>query len=107
MPVVIENALHPAATYVAIGTVGENGRVLDRNVDLIVIAVRDPAANLFRIRLARIQHHVEGVMDVIGAALLTQQRGEFLFAPRGIGHSTISMPSHATSIPRRVSSARS
>ena len=37
-------------------------------------------------------------MDVIRAALVAQPRFELLSAPRDRGHSTISMPSHATSI---------
>ena len=45
-------------------------------------------------------------MDVIGAALAAQLRLELLAAPGGGAHRSISMPSRATSTPRRTSSAR-
>ena len=44
--VVVEDALHPVAPHRAIRAVGEDRGVLDRDADLVVEAVRDPAADL-------------------------------------------------------------
>src|SRR5215470_11711488 len=104
MAVVIENPLHPVAPHRAVIAVGKHGRILDRNADLVIETVGHPAADLFRLRAPRIQHHVERMVNVIGAALVTQSLFEFLARP---AHRAISMPSKATSIPRRTSSARS
>ena len=73
---------------------------LQRNADLVVEAIGDPAANLLGVRCAGVQHHVERMMDVIRATLLAQLRLE-LFPTPGLApaHSTISMPSYATSMP--------
>src|SRR5439155_1045145 len=103
--VVIENALYPVAPHATVVAIGEDGGVLDGNADLVIEAVRHPAANLRRRGLAGIQHHVEWMVDVVGAAALTQLLLEFRGIPGRGRHSSISSPSHATSIPRRVSSA--
>src|SRR5438046_6732250 len=80
MTVVIENPPHPLAAHGAILAVGEYGGVLPRNVDLVVEAIRDPAADLRRSRRARVQHHVERMVDVIASAALAQLPLEFLIA---------------------------
>src|ERR1700721_98939 len=103
----IENALHPGAAHCAIRAIGQNGGILDRDVDLIVEAIRDPAANLLRRRGTHIHQHIERMMNVVGPLLGSQLRLEFLPAPGSEAHRTISMPSHATSTPRRASSADS
>src|SRR5437762_5499453 len=103
MTVVIENPPHPLAAHGAILAVGEYGGVLPGNVDLVVEAIRDPAADLRRSRRARVQHHVERMVDVIASAALAQLPLEFLIAPGGTAHSSISRPSQATSTPRRAS----
>src|ERR1700721_2261486 len=105
--IVIENALHPGASHGSIRAIGQNGGILDRDVDLIVEAIRHPAANLLRRRGTGIHHHIEGMMNVVGPPLGSQLRLEFLPAPGSEAHRTISMPSHATSPPRRDSSADS
>ena len=113
--VVIEDSLHPAAAHRAVRAIREDRSVFDRDADLIVEAVRYPTANLLGRRLARVQHHVERMVDVIAAAESLQARLEVGTAPGRIGcsvpyqlsiHSAISIPSHATSTPRRASSAR-
>src|SRR4029077_1144461 len=109
--VMVEYPLHPVAAYRALLAVREDRRILQRNVDLVVEAVRHPAADLLARRLATVQHQIEGMVNVIGAAALAQVLLEFLTCPgllhRGIRtHSVISRPSQATSIPRRPSSAR-
>ena len=103
--VVIENALYPVAPHATVVAIGEDGGVLDGNADLVIEAVRHPAANLRRRGLARIQHHVERMVDVVGAAPLAQLLLEFRASPGRSRHSSISSPSHATWTPRRVSSA--
>ena len=46
--VVIQNPLHPLAAHRAVRAVGEDRGILDRDVDLVVEAVRDPAPDLLR-----------------------------------------------------------
>jgi hypothetical protein len=87
--VVIEDALHPAATHLAVGTVGQDRRVLDRDRGLIAEAVGHPATHLLGRRLAGVQHHVERVMDVIRLAALTQA-GLELFARPVVTHAGVS-----------------
>src|SRR5690606_25896946 len=91
--VVIENAFDPQPTHLPIGAIRENRRVLHRYAALVVVAVSDPAANLLGSRAAAVQHHVEGVVYVIRAALLAQAHLEFLATPRLLAHRTISIPS--------------
>jgi len=67
--VVIENALHPGSAHGAVRAIGENGGIFDRDIDLVVKAVGDPAANLHWRRGAGIQQHVERVVNVVGAPL--------------------------------------
>src|SRR6218665_802347 len=43
---VVENAHHPFAPRCAVGAVRQDGRILERNVDLVVKAVRHPALYL-------------------------------------------------------------
>src|SRR6202030_4478377 len=87
--VVIENALYPVAAHAAIVAVGENGGVLDGNADLVIEAIRHPAANLRRGRPAGIQHHVERVEDVVGAAALAPLLLEIRSITRRGRHSLI------------------
>ena len=79
--IVIQNAFHPDAPGCAVITVGKNGRILDRDVELIVVAIGHPAANLLDAGFTRIQHHIERVMNVIRTALFTQLLFEFLLGP--------------------------
>src|SRR5262249_898506 len=106
MAIVVEDALHPVAAHGAVVAVGKNGSVLQRDVDLIVEAVRHPTADLLRRRLARVEHDVEGMMDVISPTALAQPLLELFPLPGGRRHSSTSRPSTATSMPRRASSAR-
>jgi hypothetical protein len=85
-----------------------DGRVLARNADLVIETIGDPALDLLARGFARVQHHVERVMDVIGPPPLSQLLLELHFIPgNAVAHSTISMPSYATSILREFNSARS
>src|SRR5690606_9443076 len=54
MTIVIEDALHPAAAYFAIGAVADHRAILQRNVDLIVEAVGDPELHLALRQLAAV-----------------------------------------------------
>src|SRR5262249_62228098 len=80
--VVVEDALHPATPHVAVGAIGQDRRVLDRNRGLVAEAVGHPATHLLARRLAGVQHDVERVVDVVGLAALAQA-GLALFAPPG------------------------
>src|SRR6185437_10337238 len=105
--VVIEDALHPMTALGAVVAVGQDRGVLEWNVHLVIETVRHPASDLLRPRAAAVQHHVEGMMNVIAPILGAQLTLELRPAPGSSAHSSISMPSQATSIPRRPSSARS
>src|SRR3569833_3313236 len=103
--IVVENPLHPRPPHGTVGAVGQDGRIFDGNVDLIVEPIGHPAANLLRRGPSGIQHHVERMVNVIRPAFLTQPLLELLVAPGALAHSSISMPSHATSTPRCACSA--
>src|SRR6266404_5688449 len=105
--IVVEYALHPRAAHRTVRAIGQNGGILERDVDLVIEAIRHPGADLRRGRRTGIHHHIEGMMDVVGTAQTPQLHFEFLSAPGGGAHSTISMPSRATSTPRRESSTAS
>src|SRR6185369_6784816 len=104
--VVIEDELHPLPAHLAVGAIRQDRGILDRYLDLVVVAVGDPAANLRRRRLARVQHDVEGMMDMVGGAALAQLLLELFASPRvGRGHgfrqvhTSNSIASYASSIP--------
>jgi hypothetical protein len=109
--VVVEDALHPAATHVAVGAVGEDRGVLDGNRSLVAEAVGDPALHLLARRLAGVQHHVERVMDVIRLAALAQAGFEFVAGPGSVVahgvHTVRTRPSSQTSMRSAASAARS
>ena len=116
--VMIENSLNPLAPHRSRRTVRKNRRVLDRNRNLVVVAIRDPAADLRARRAAFIEHPVEWMVDVIGGPAFAKLRLELLAAPRFAGgarferddcsvHTVNSMPSNAISAsrPRRAPAA--
>src|ERR1700742_2578861 len=81
----------------------QDGRILDGDVDLVVKPIRHPPPDLIGCRPPRVQHHIEGVIDVVCPAFLPQALLKLLTTPGT--HSSISRPSQATWTPRRVSSA--
>ena len=112
--VVVEDALHPAAPHLAIRAVREDGRILERDRQLVAEAVGHPASDLLRRGPPLVEHAVERMVDVIRAATFAQALLEFLARPGRVGglareriHRTISMPSSQTVTPERASSARS
>jgi hypothetical protein len=78
---VVENAQHPAAACFAIRAIRQHGRILQRNIDLIIEAIGDPAANLFAGATAAIHLHIERMMDVIRGAFRAQLCFEFFAGP--------------------------
>src|SRR6266702_1788857 len=66
-PVMVDDPLNPLLPHLAFGAVGEDQRVLDRNVDLVVEPVRHPALELLARQLAPVHPLVEG-MEVMVAA---------------------------------------
>src|SRR5882757_2628177 len=104
MAIVIENPLHPGSAHRAVGAIGKDGGVLDGDVDLVVEAIRNPTFDLIAAGAAGVEQHVEGVMDVVGLTLGAKLRFESITIPGGAAHKSISMPSHAISIPRRPTS---
>src|SRR5262245_47680958 len=91
--VVVKDALHPHPARGAVGAIGKNRSVLDRDADLVIKTVRHPTADLLAGRAARVEHDVERMMDVIPITQPTQARLEFFTAPGRFAHSSISMPS--------------
>ncbi|MCY1398331.1 hypothetical protein D9M71_133600 [compost metagenome] len=84
--VVVQQALNPLAADLAVRAVGQNGRVLQGDVHLIVETVGDPALDLFAGGPAFVHRHVIGVMDVVVGALGAQGRFEFGGGHRGVSH---------------------
>ena len=105
--VVVEDALDPFAAHFPVRAVGKHRAILLRNDDLVVIAVGHPALNLLPRRLAGVEHDVEGVVDVVGRALVAQLGFELFGCPGVLfHHGSISMPSKATSMPAALRIAR-
>ena len=77
LTIVVDDALNPLAAGVAVRAVGENGRVLHRNADLIVETVRHPTLNLLAGCAAVVHGNVERVMNVVVATLVAQGLLEF------------------------------
>ena len=67
--VVVDDALDPFTAMVAVRHVGKNCSVLDRNADLVVEAVVDPALHLFAGAFAAVHGDVKRVMNVIAVTL--------------------------------------
>src|SRR6185369_3151038 len=82
--------------------------------DLVIVAIGDPGLQLLTAAFALVHHDLEGMMDVVADALGAQLCFEFLGRPRlqfvhfhFLSPVSISIPSKASSMPARVSSARS
>ena len=91
-PVVVEEALNPEAPDIAVRAVGEDRGVLARDVDLVVEAVRHPAAEGLAVELSRVHPLVELVVDVVEALQRTQLALEFLAGPGrcgGVAHAPV------------------
>ncbi|MNQ41288.1 hypothetical protein D3C85_549590 [compost metagenome] len=82
----VEQALNPFAADLAVRAVGEDRRVLQGDVHLIVEAVGDPALNLFAGGAAFVHRHMVRVVDVVIGAFGAQGRFEFGRGKRGVGH---------------------
>src|SRR6266403_3146995 len=106
--VVIENAVNPDSPNFAHGAIGENRRVFDRNILLIIETISDPAAQCFRRKLAFVHGDMERMFVVVSArADVAQVFDERFAVPKFSGHNTISNPSRAISIPACSTCARS
>ena len=109
--VVVEDTLDPLAADLAVGTVGQDRRVLQRDVDLVVETVRHPALDLFATGTALVHRDMERMVDMVVASLSRSARSNsarsmaarLMLAP----YSWMCMPSQATSMPLASSSARS
>jgi hypothetical protein len=89
--VVIENPMNPDSAHFAHRAVGEDGRVFDRDVSLIVEAICYPTAQRFRREPAFIHGEVKGMFVVIGTYADRTQIGDERFpVPKLSGHKTIS-----------------
>ncbi|MNP34007.1 hypothetical protein D3C76_1272740 [compost metagenome] len=84
--VMVEQALNPFATDLAVRAIGQDGRVLQGDVHLIVKAVGDPALDLLAGGPAFVHRHVVGVVDVVVGALGAQGGFEFGGGHGGVGH---------------------
>ena len=84
--IVVEQALDPLATDLAVRAVGQNRGVLQGNVHLIVEAVGDPALDLFAAGTAFVHRHMVRVMDMVEGALGAQGGFEFGGSQRCVSH---------------------
>src|SRR3989442_1610901 len=100
--VVVDDPLNPLLPDLVLGAVGEDQRILDRNVDLVVEPVRHPKLERLARQLAAVHPLVEG-MEVVIAALEhgPQPGGEV------VAHSSNSIASSPTTIPAASTCARS
>src|SRR5690606_35267238 len=96
--VVVDDAADPAAAHVRQRAVGQDRRVLARDVGLVVEAVGHPAPQLLGAQRPLVHPPVERVQRVVSLGL-GAQRGHELVGGEGCRHIWISMPSTATSMP--------
>src|SRR3989441_9302538 len=100
--VVVDDPLNPLLPHLALRAVGEDQRILDRNVDLVVEPVRHPKLERLARQLAAVHPLVEGMEVVIAALEHGPQPGGELVA-----HSSNSIASSPTTIPAASTCARS
>src|SRR5207245_2844118 len=100
--VVVHDPLDPVLPDLALGTVGEDQRIFDRNVDLVIEPVRHPKLELVARKLATMHPQIER-MEVVVAAF--QHRAQ----PAGevVAHRSNSIASSATTSPAASTCARS
>jgi|GEM_PF-5664248 len=73
----IDDALDPFPARFAVRAVGHDCRVLHRDTDLVIEAIRHPTLDLLARRATFIHGAMERVMDVVVVALGAQRRFEF------------------------------
>src|SRR6266516_3472578 len=99
--IVVDDSLDPLLAHLALGTAREDQRILDRDVDLIIEAVRHPELQLLAGQLAPVHPLVEGMQVVVAAfqhaAQPTDQHA----------HSSNSIASSPTTMPAASTRARS
>jgi len=74
---VVENALNPLAAGLAIRAVGEDRRIFQWNVDLVVETIGHPTLDLLASGAPLVHGAVERVMDMVQRALGAQRLLEF------------------------------
>ncbi len=82
----VEQALDPFATDFTVWAVGQDRRVFQRDIHLIVEAIGDPALDLLTAGAAFVHRHMVGVMDMVEGALGAQGGFELSLAQRCVGH---------------------
>ena len=110
--IMVKDAQNPFTANLTVVAIGQNGRVLEGNGNLVIKPIGHPTALLRRIEFAFSHHHMKRMVDVVAGAFAAQQSFKFFCAPRGAGiserfvhcvvHRVISMPSNATSMPCAV-----
>ena len=86
----VEDALNPLPSLFPIGHVRQDRGVFDRDRNLIVETVVDPALDLFACAETVVHRDVKGVVDVVAAFLRAQLLLEFLFGPgRWVAHGCV------------------
>src|SRR5271169_5007729 len=63
--IMVTDSMQPSPSHFASWTIGNDRRVLDRQIALIIKAIGDPAANGVRRELARVHPDVEQMLVVI------------------------------------------
>ena len=84
--VVVKNALQPFAAGVAIGAVGQDRRILERDVQLVVEAIGHPPLNLLTAGVAGIHRLMKRVVNVVVRALGAQGLLKLGRAHGGLAH---------------------
>ena len=112
--IVIQNPLQPEPAHTSVRAVGHDGGVFLGNLDLVVVPVGHPAADLFGRALPAVHGFMVRVVDVVVLALGAQGlleirpvHGGVGFGVHGCPDRSMCIPSQDTSMPWRVSSARS
>ena len=107
LAVVVDEPAAPFAARRRILAARDQARVLDRDHRLVVVAVERPGLDLALGAFAAVQQLVERMQAVIAPRADVAQRGFQLLAASVSVHSTISIPSSATSQPAASTCARS
>ena len=78
MAIVIEDALHPLQANFPIGTIGHDGCILYRDLDLVVVTVGHPAPYLLFGQLTLVHGPMVGMVNMIELALCSELGLELL-----------------------------
>ena len=103
-----KDASDPSPPHLVVGTIRQDGRVLDGDVALVVEPVRHPAADLLRRQSTPIHGNMERVLVVVRpAADITETAQELVAAPPSIALNFHALPPVASPEPLQQTSIAS